>query len=173
MSKTLGEKLAALRKQSGLTQDAVAEYIGVSPQAVSKWETDASCPDIMFLPKIAKLYGVSIDDLFSDDAPHARPAAEENFGKAETHAIKSVNTDELYLYVYVNSRTGDEVKVHVPLPLVRELLNTGKNVSGLFGTDLSGIDLESIFACVQSGQIGEIATVTTSNGDLVRIVVEK
>lgn len=173
MSKTLGETLASLRKQSGLTQDAVAEYIGVSPQAVSKWETDASCPDIMLLPKIAELYGVSIDDLFSDDAPHAQPTAEEKFRKTEFHVTNSVNTDELYLYVYVNSRTGDEVKVRVPFPLVRQLLNTGKNVSGLFGTDLSGIDLESIFTCVQSGQIGEIATVTTSNGDLVRIVVEK
>ena len=54
---TFGEKLNSMRKNSGFTQEEVAVRLGISPQAVSKWENDLSCPDIMLLPEIAKLYG--------------------------------------------------------------------------------------------------------------------
>ena len=53
MEMSLGKKLAALRHEHGFTQDTVAERLGVSPQAVSKWENDSSCPDVMLLPQIA------------------------------------------------------------------------------------------------------------------------
>jgi len=51
------------RKRLGLTQDALAEQLGVTAQAVSKWENDQSCPDIATLPKLADLFGVSVDTL--------------------------------------------------------------------------------------------------------------
>ena len=47
---TFGEKLNSMRKNSGFTQEEVAVRLGISPQAVSKWENDLSCPDIMLLP---------------------------------------------------------------------------------------------------------------------------
>lgn len=50
---TLGQKLNAKRKAYGYTQDTVAEMLGVSAQAVSKWENDISCPDITLLPQMA------------------------------------------------------------------------------------------------------------------------
>ena len=62
----LGKRIAALRKQRGLTQEALAEALGVSAQAVSKWETDNSCPDISLLPKLAAELGVTVDALLSD-----------------------------------------------------------------------------------------------------------
>ena len=67
MEKTIGKKLHELRKQSGFTQDYVAEKLGVSAQAVSKWENDIACPDIMTLPNIAELYGITIDELFKNE----------------------------------------------------------------------------------------------------------
>ena len=66
---TLGNQIATLRKERGLTQEALAQNLDVSNQAVSKWESDQCCPDITLLPKIADLFGVTIDFLFG------RPAA--------------------------------------------------------------------------------------------------
>lgn len=60
---TLGKQIAQNRKRLGLTQDALAEKLGVTAQAVSKWENDQSCPDITTLPKLADLFGVSVDEL--------------------------------------------------------------------------------------------------------------
>ena len=51
--KTFGEKIAELRRERGLTQENLAGIIGISSQAISKWENNATMPDIMFLPIIA------------------------------------------------------------------------------------------------------------------------
>ena len=64
MGKTaIGEFIAALRKAQGLTQQQVADRLGVSNKTVSSWETGASCPDIAMLPAIAELYGVTCDEI--------------------------------------------------------------------------------------------------------------
>ena len=63
---TIGHKIAHYRKMSGLTQEKLAERVGVSSQAVSKWEQQLSCPDIMLLPDLAKIFGITIDELFKD-----------------------------------------------------------------------------------------------------------
>lgn len=57
-SNTLGKRIMALRKAAGMTQEQVAERLGVSPQAVSKWENDVSCPDVTMIPRIARLFNV-------------------------------------------------------------------------------------------------------------------
>lgn len=63
MEQTLGKRIMAQRKRLGLTQDQLAEKLGVTAQAVSKWENDQSCPDITMLPKLAEIFGVSTDEL--------------------------------------------------------------------------------------------------------------
>lgn len=60
---TLGKRIAMLRKEKGLTQEQLAEKVGVSAQAVSKWENDVSCPDITLLPLLADILGVTVDEL--------------------------------------------------------------------------------------------------------------
>lgn len=62
--KTLGERIADFRRERGITQENLAGTIGVSPQAISKWENNATMPDIMLLPIIADTLGVTIDALF-------------------------------------------------------------------------------------------------------------
>lgn len=52
------------RKENGVTQAELAEYLGVSPQAISKWEQEVSVPDIYLIPKIALFFNISIDTLF-------------------------------------------------------------------------------------------------------------
>lgn len=63
MDETLGKRIVACRKRLGLTQDALAEKLGVTAQAVSKWENDQSCPDITMLPKLAQLFDITTDEL--------------------------------------------------------------------------------------------------------------
>ena len=61
-----GRRIADLRRQSGLTQREIATTVGVSTQAVSKWERGLSCPDMMLLDEIANALGVGIIDLFQN-----------------------------------------------------------------------------------------------------------
>ena len=63
MKKTLGAMIAELRKQHGMTQLELAEKMGVTDKAVSKWERDLSCPDINSLPNLAEILGVSVEEL--------------------------------------------------------------------------------------------------------------
>ena len=66
---TLGTQIALLRKQNNITQEALAQQLGVTNQAVSKWESDQCCPDVTLLPKIADIFHISIDTLFGRPAP--------------------------------------------------------------------------------------------------------
>lgn len=60
----LGKKIAAYRKNMNITQEALANQLGISNQAVSKWETEQSYPDVELLPKIADIFSISLDELF-------------------------------------------------------------------------------------------------------------
>ncbi len=59
-----GERIAALRRERGMTQESLAQRLGITNQAVSKWESDQCCPDIMQLPMLADLFGITLDELF-------------------------------------------------------------------------------------------------------------
>ena len=61
---SVGKTIAKLRKDHQMTQEEFAAAIGVSAQAISKWENEISMPDIMLLPVIAELFEVTIDELF-------------------------------------------------------------------------------------------------------------
>ena len=62
-----GDKIRTLRKGKKLTQEQLAEYLNVSAQAVSKWETGLTCPDIDMLPRLAVFFGVTTDELLDVD----------------------------------------------------------------------------------------------------------
>lgn len=63
MKKTFGTMISSLRKDKGMTQLELAEIMGVTDKAVSKWERDLSCPDINSIPKLAEILEISVDDL--------------------------------------------------------------------------------------------------------------
>ena len=65
MTFEIGEKIKQLRLQRGMTQGQLGEALGLSAQAVSKWESQTNMPDILLLPELSVLLGVSIDELFS------------------------------------------------------------------------------------------------------------
>lgn len=60
---TFGSMIAVLRKEKGMTQLELAEKMGVTDKAVSKWERDLSFPDVSSIPKLAEIFGVSVDEL--------------------------------------------------------------------------------------------------------------
>ena len=80
---TLGEKLAKLRREKNYTQEQLAELLGVSRQAVSKWESDSAYPETEKLIRLAKLYGCSLDELLLD-----RPAQPPR--EAERSSLASI-----------------------------------------------------------------------------------
>ena len=70
MEPSIGSVICDLRKQRGMTQEQLAEMVGVSTPAVSKWETSASCPDVALLAPIARALDTDVNTLLSF-TPHA------------------------------------------------------------------------------------------------------
>ena len=64
MAMKIGEKIKSLRKTKNISQESLAKALGVTFQAVSKWETNTSAPDVSIIPSIASFFGISIDELF-------------------------------------------------------------------------------------------------------------
>lgn len=164
MEYTIGKKIAEYRRAKGMTQDELAERLGVSPQAVSKWENDLSCPDIMLLPVLAKLFDTTVDDLLSG-TPKNETSLQPQQGRK--------NLDDLMFKVIVNSTAGDKVRINLPMPLVKMALEMGMQIPQVAGNDaLKNLDIEQILLMVEKGVIGKLVEVETSEGDVVDIVVE-
>ena len=64
----MGARISAHRKNKGLTQEALANTLGVSNQAVSKWESDVCCPDIALLPQLVDALEMTLDELFGRES---------------------------------------------------------------------------------------------------------
>jgi len=96
---TFQEKLVVLRKTKGLTQDEFASAVGVSRQAVYKWESGQSYPEVSKLLEIKMLFGVSIDDLLDDTYDIALPEKKKRkrISRAEKERIEKEILSEISL----------------------------------------------------------------------------
>lgn len=164
---TIGFRIAQKRRQKGLTQEALAERLGVSPQAVSKWENDQSCPDISLLPALAGALGCTVDELLTGKINEVSLLPES----------QRKRLDELTLHIYIHSSDGETVKVNLPMPVVKLGLKMGVDIgihSGRSsGADpLKNVDLNRILELVENGTIGKLVEVATPDGDTIEIVVE-
>ena len=164
---TLGKRIAALRRDKELKQDELAELLNVSPQAVSKWENDLSCPDISLLPELARILGVTVDELLSGKSaempPTVRMLPEE----------KRKDIKDMMFRITVDSAEGDKVRVNLPMALVQIALETGMEMPQVSGSDtLKSIDLREVLEMVNHGAVGNLIEVDSANGDTVRIFVE-
>ena len=81
----LSEKICYCRKKSGKSQEALAEQLGVSRQAVSKWETGEAEPELKKLRLLAEVFGVSTDWLLSDDEPQEEAKSDFETGQSAKH----------------------------------------------------------------------------------------
>ena len=78
----IGKKIRLLRKNNDITQDKLAAYLGVTPQAVSRWESEICYPDIETLPQIADFFGVGMDELLCYDSIQKETRIKEYLDKA-------------------------------------------------------------------------------------------
>lgn len=168
MNDTLGSRIAQKRKSLSFTQEELAEKLGVSPQAVSKWENDLSCPDIALLPTLAKVLDTTVDELLTGKNDEVK-FVPENQRKP---------LDELTLYILLESSAGDKMKITLPLPLVKIALDLGTNVlpqmngmESLKDYDWNEI-LNQVMDMVERGLIGKILEAQSANGDTMEIVVK-
>lgn len=163
---TIGKRIAALRKEKGLKQDDLAGMLEVSPQAVSKWENDQTCPDITLLPRLANILGITVDELLSgkpEAAPVVKLVPEE----------KRKHMEDMLLRITVDSREGDKVRVNLPMALLKVAMDMGMEMTLIPGNEaLKGIDWEKIMELVNHGAMGNLVEVESSDGDTVRIFVE-
>lgn len=167
MNQTLGKRIGALRREKGLKQDALAEQLGVSPQAVSKWENDQTCPDISLLPRLAQILGVSVDELLSGKQEEQAPAV-KMLPENERKDIK-----DMMLRITVVTDDGDHVRVNLPMALVEVAINSGMDFAQISDNGaLKNIDLVQILELVKQGAIGNLVEVETSDGTQVNIFVE-
>ena len=79
----IGKNITTFRKEAGMTQEDLANQIGVSAQAVSKWETGVSMPDILLLPVIADVFGITVDEIYTGKRETAEPVQERHYSFSE------------------------------------------------------------------------------------------
>ena len=166
MELTLGKRIAMLRRQKELRQEDLAQMLEVSPQAVSKWENDQTCPDISLLPRLAEILGVTVDELLS--------------GKTEVQPTVKLepvqqrkDIKDMILRIVVDSAAGDRVRANFPLALVQLVADAGMELPQISGKEaLSGIDLKQILELVSHGVVGNLIEVDSADGDVVRVFVE-
>ena len=84
---SFGEMVRTLRSEKGLTQLELAQRMGVTDKAVSKWERDLSIPDVGSLPKLAEELGVSVDELLQAKTAAQEAAAEDSATRKKTAAL--------------------------------------------------------------------------------------
>lgn len=140
--------------------------LNVSAQAVSKWENDQTCPDISLLPQLAKILGITVDELLS--------------GKKESQAAvilveeeKRKDVKDMVLRIVVDSSAGDKVRVNLPMSLLQIALDTEMDLPQISSNGaMKNIDWKQILELVRHGAMGNLVEVESSEGDMVRIFVE-
>ncbi|MBQ4640374.1 MAG: helix-turn-helix transcriptional regulator [Clostridia bacterium] len=166
MEETLGRRIANLRRAAAMTQDELAEKVGISAQAVSKWENDQTCPDITLLPSLAKIFGVTVDELLS-----GKQAAETHVQVLPENQRKDIR--DMMLRMKVDTGDGDKVRISVPMALVQVAVETGMAMPQVSGNAaLQNIDFAQILAMVEKGVMGNLMEVEVSDGTTVHIYVE-
>lgn len=149
MDFNLGSVIKRLRTEQGVTQDALAEYLGISYQAVSKWETGTTLPDITLLPKLAVFFGVRIDELFSvghedeleriDVMLQKETMSDQNYAYAKRildgilkENPKDVEAMKRYAKVYLTKTNADLITAGRMLEQAMELAPLDEEVYGLY-----------------------------------------
>lgn len=147
---SLGQRIAYLRKQQALTQEALAERLNISAQAVSKWENDHSCPDIMTLPRLSELLGVTTDTLLTG-APSAHTPEAQSAKKPE----------ELVVCIQIVADDGMVVRCNLPFKAFRigaqfSMVSITYNAGSGDESVLSHLDCTEIIRRIESGVTGKV-----------------
>ena len=159
MKESFGQRFQRLRKNAGLTQEEVATKLNITPQAVSKWENDASAPDISVLAELSDILSVSLDELL---------------GKQPTVKMVEPASDKgnKVLRISVKEKDGEKVNINLPLVLVKTLLDSDLPVNLINSNSevVNSIDFSKIIEIAESGVVGKLLEV--EGDDNVEIWIE-
>ena len=176
-NESLGRRIARLRLLKGMTQERLANLANVSAQAVSKWENDQSYPDIMLLPVLADVFGVSIDELLGrtvtartivepDPEPEPEPEPElepepepdqepwpwstyySSDEPKEPSAVPAAKAPRLRIHIVDNG--SDAINITVPLAAASLLSGLSNMVAGY----TEGINLDGLVELVKDAEPG-------------------
>lgn len=184
-NETLGRRIARLRLEYGMTQERLAMKMGVTAQAVSKWENDLSAPDIMLLPELARTLGVTVDELLEgrkgqeiasaepapepQTAPEPQPAPEPQLAPSRADGPRPKK-----LHIQVDSSDGDVVNINVPLGMASAVLGASSKLPGAVNLNLNNADIDAalIAEAIKHGEKGTLVEVDGDDGDHVVISLE-
>lgn len=161
-SMKIGSNIAALRKEKGITQEELANALGVSAQAVSKWENNSSCPDVSLLTDIADYFGVTVDALLrsgAEEITRADSPSTDNNAAAVRGGKRNVR-------IKVTQPNGKETNVKVPFGVVK----MGLWVGNVFGLQRDAAD--KIGTLLDDPAAADILSVDGENGEHVTISIE-
>ena len=105
----LGENIKSLRKQKNISQEVLANYLGVSFQAVSKWENGNTMPDVTMIPAIASFFGVSTDELFDFNVFEMEKQIDEICDEAYKYRFTDTPKSEAILREGLQRFPGNEI----------------------------------------------------------------
>lgn len=155
----IGNNISALRKKKGITQEELANELGVSAQAVSKWENNSSCPDVSLLTEIADYFGVSVDSLLRENEEDIVNSSENKDANAKS------SDDKKNIVIRVTQQNGKENIIKVPFKLVK----LGLNIGNMFGLD---DEISSKIAAFAENDMSDIVNIDTENGEHIAITLD-
>ncbi len=159
---TFGQRLARIRKEKNLTQNDLADYLSISPQAISKWESDLTSPDLDTIVKLANLFNMSTDELLGNK-------------KTSTEFIPNQTKKDIRKMMFkiiVRDSDGDNVNINLPLGAVKILAKSKAGSFVLNNKELEGVDFDALIELVESGVVGELVSIDSKDGDKVIIKFE-
>lgn len=180
---TFAEKLKCIRKQSGLSQEQLAEKLGVSRQAVTKWETDAGIPDIENIMAISALFDISIDELLSNEKGAKKTTEylfesvteydidepkryDMKFGGAKQFILSGYEGEKIRVRLASNTLSTLQNDFKVKIDDIRKRIDVDVNRrNGV--TEATAKEVVSIFVQIPSPYIGKIECAV--NADTVEI----
>ena len=169
--KTIGENIAAFRKEKQLTQEELAEKMAVTPQAVSKWECDSSYPDVTVMQQLARILGVTVDEILN--------------GRQEFPVLKQAEPEKIdrrILNIQVNTDDNTtSVKARFPVSMIDTLLSNGLLAKLLFNTGNNETadnqaeaekTLQMLRSFIEEGVTGPLMQVDTDGTNISIEVIE-
>lgn len=160
MKEHIGEHIAYYRKKAGLTQEQLAEKMGVTAQAVSKWENGLTCPDLDSVARLSGFLGVAVEQLIHGDA--AIPTVQV----VET---PQVGRRVLRIHVQAKGNVPANVIVRFPVELILKAYEMG-TLEDLVGRKAQFI--EQVIEMIRQGTIGSLVDVEAEDTFVKIEVVE-
>ena len=160
MKEFIGEHIAYYRKKAGMTQEQLSEKMGVTAQAVSKWENGLTCPDLNSVARLSEILGVSVEQLIHGDS--ALPS------------VKVVETPQvgrrvLCIHVQVKGPATTNVTVRFPVDLILKAYEMG-SLESLVGDEAPFV--EQAIEMIRQGTVGSLVDVETEETVVKLEVVE-